>query len=129
MSTANAPTIRAGMVGLGMIFEDTYRPVFEQLRRRPLYQRDLGPVEVTLAAVASRTGSRADRLRQSHGSVLGPFASFAGPDGLTQLLRHGVDVVCVATPDDRHFEPARQALAAGKHVLIEKPSVLRLQDL
>src|SRR5207248_6071049 len=69
------------------------------------------------------------RLRQTHGSVLGPFASLAGPDAVTQLLRHGVDVVCVATPDDRHFEPARQALAAGKHVLIEKPSVLRLQDL
>jgi predicted dehydrogenase len=40
-----------------------------------------------------------------------------------------VDVVCVATPDDRHFEPARLALAAGKHVIIEKPSVLRLQEL
>jgi D-galacturonate reductase len=37
--------------------------------------------------------------------------------------------VCVATPDDRHFEPARQALAAGKHVLIEKPSVLTLDEL
>ena len=40
-----------------------------------------------------------------------------------------MDVVCVATPDDRHFDAARQALAAGKHVLIEKPSVLRLQEL
>jgi D-galacturonate reductase len=39
-----------------------------------------------------------------------------------------VDAVCIATPDDRHFEAARQALAAGKHVLIEKPSVLRLQE-
>jgi predicted dehydrogenase len=45
------------------------------------------------------------------------------------LIAHGVDVVCVATPDDRHFESARLALEAGKHVLIEKPSVLRLQEL
>jgi len=117
------------MVGLGMIFDDTYRPVFEQLRRQPLYRRDLGPIEVSLAAVASRTGSRADRLRHSCGNLLGPFASFSGADAVPQLLAHRVDVVCIATPDDRHFEPARQALAAGKHVLIEKPSVLTLQQL
>src|SRR5438034_9119350 len=35
----------------------------------------------------------------------------------------------MSTPDDRHFEAARRALEAGKHVLIEKPSVLRLQEL
>ena len=40
-----------------------------------------------------------------------------------------VDFVCVATPDDRHFDIARAALAAGKHVLIEKPSVLSLAEL
>ena len=57
------------------------------------------------------------------------FASFSGQDAIRQLLAHGVDVVCVATPDNRHFEGARAALAAGKHVLIEKPSVLRLQEL
>jgi predicted dehydrogenase len=45
------------------------------------------------------------------------------------LLAHGVDAVCIATPDDRHFDGARAALAAGKHVLIEKPSVLTLQEL
>src|SRR5262249_34062284 len=46
-----------------------------------------------------------------------------------RLLDVDVDAVCVATPDDRHFESARQALAAGKHILIEKPSVLKLQEL
>jgi len=40
-----------------------------------------------------------------------------------------VDVLCVATPDDRHFEAALLGLQAGKHVLIEKPSVLTLQQL
>src|SRR5262245_29163886 len=121
--------IRVGMVGLGMIFDDTYRPVLEQVRQHGLYRRDLGPVEVSLTAVASRTGRRAEQLRRTHGDQLGPFASFAGSDPVPALLQAGADVVCIATPDNRHFDPARQALAAGKHVLIEKPSVLRLQEL
>jgi predicted dehydrogenase len=121
--------LRAGMVGLGMIFEETYRPLFEQLHAAGLYRREFGLVEVELAAVASRTGSRAERYRQTARGRIGDFASFAGADALPQLLAHGVDTVCIATPDDRHFDAARVALEAGKHVLIEKPSVLRLQEL
>jgi predicted dehydrogenase len=121
--------LRAGMVGLGMIFEETYRPLFEQLHAGGLYRREFGLVEVELAAVASRTGRRAERYRQAAGARFGDFASFAGADALPCLLSHGVDAVCIATPDDRHFEAARLALGAGKHVLIEKPSVLRLQEL
>ncbi len=123
----STPCLRAGMVGLGMIFEDTYRPLFEQLHAEGLYRRSFGPVEVALSAVASRTGARAERLRLA--GRLPAFISCAGPSALSELLRHPVDVVCVATPDDRHFEGARQALLARKHVLIEKPSVLRLQEL
>ncbi|MBI1917190.1 MAG: Gfo/Idh/MocA family oxidoreductase [Planctomycetes bacterium] len=117
------------MVGLGMIFDDTYRPVFEQLRRTGLFRRDFGLVEVELSAVASRTGARAQRLKQSAGARLADFASFIGSNPVPELIEHGVDVVCVATPDDRHFEAACHALSAGKHVLIEKPSVLHLREL
>jgi D-galacturonate reductase len=121
--------LRAGMVGLGMIFDDTYRPLFEQLHAEGLYRRDFGLVDVELSAVASRTGSRAERYRRSAAGRVADFASFSGDGAVRQLLEHGVDAVCIATPDDRHFEAARAALAAGKHVLIEKPSVLRLQEL
>ncbi|HEY8506509.1 MAG TPA: Gfo/Idh/MocA family oxidoreductase, partial [Gemmataceae bacterium] len=121
--------LRVGMVGLGMIFDETYRPVFEQLYREGLFRRDFGLVEVELTGVASRTGARAERYRRESAGRIGPFRSFAGPDAVADLVRHPVDVVCVATPDDRHFDPAREALEAGKHVLIEKPSVLSLGDL
>jgi predicted dehydrogenase len=117
------------MVGLGMIFDETYRPVFEQLHAEPLFRSDFGPVRVELAAVASRTGTRAERYRQAAVGRVAPFVSFAGADAVRQLLSHEVQLVCVATPDDRHFDAARQTLASGKHVLIEKPSVLRLQEL
>jgi predicted dehydrogenase len=117
------------MVGLGMIFDETYRPLFEQLHRERLYRRDFGLVDVELSGVASRTGARAKSYKKETAGRVADFASFSGPDAVQQLLTHGVDLVCVATPDDRHFEPGRLALEAGKHVLIEKPSVLRLQEL
>src|SRR5262245_65457359 len=131
MTSANLThhRLRAGMVGLGMIFDDTYRPFFEQMHAEGLYRRDFGLVDIELAAVASRTGSRGERYKRDAGNRIGDFAGFAGPDAVAQLLKHGVDVVCVATPDDRHFDGARRALDAGKHVLIEKPCVLRLQEL
>jgi predicted dehydrogenase len=121
--------LRAGMVGLGMIFDETYRPLFEQLHAGGLYRPGFGLVEVELAAAASRTGVRGERYRQSSAGRVGPFVNCKGPDAVEQLLAQGVDAVCVATPDDRHFHAARLALEAGKHVFIEKPSVLRLQEL
>ncbi len=126
MSTPHEPRIRAGMVGFGMIFDETYRPFFEAAIRSPLYSLATGPVRVELAAAASRTGTRAQAYRDR---VAATFQNFSGPDATERLLASGVDVACIATPDDRHFEPARAALRAGKHVLIEKPSVLSLDKL
>ncbi|RIK79971.1 MAG: gfo/Idh/MocA family oxidoreductase [Planctomycetota bacterium] len=117
------------MVGMGMIFDETYRPFFENAARDGLYDRRFGLCEVELAAVATRTGKRAEQYRNAAPAALKSFASFAGDDAITQLLASDVDVVCIATPDDRHFEIARAALAAGRHVLIEKPSVLSLAQL
>ncbi|MDQ6883907.1 MAG: Gfo/Idh/MocA family oxidoreductase [Candidatus Dormibacteraeota bacterium] len=37
------------------------------------------------------------------------------------LLQADIDCVVVATPIDTHYELARDALLAGKHVLVEKP--------
>jgi D-galacturonate reductase len=126
---SNGRRIRAGMIGLGMIFEETYRPLFEQLHAEQLFRRDFGAVQVPLVAVASRTGARANRYASECAGRCGPFVSCAGPDAVDRLLQSGVDAVCVATPDDRHFDAARRVLASGKHVLIEKPSVLSLQQL
>jgi predicted dehydrogenase len=45
------------------------------------------------------------------------------------MLDSGVDFACVATPDDRHFDAAKKVLEAGTHLLVEKPSVLKLAEL
>lgn len=117
------------MVGFGMIFDDTYRPVFELRVEEPLHTVATGPVSVRLAAVATRTGSRAERYLASPSGQRLNFANYAGAEAIEKLLASGVDTVCIATPDDRHFAAARAALSAGKHVLIEKPSVLSLHEL
>ena len=126
---ADVHLLRGGMVGMGMIFDETYRPFFEAARRQPLYSTTGGVCQVELAAVASRTGRRAEAYRQQAADNISPFESFVEPGSIDQLLAHGVDFVCVATPDDRHFAAARTAIAAGKHVLVEKPSVLTLAEL
>jgi predicted dehydrogenase len=121
--------LRAGMVGMGMIFEETYRPMFEALHAGGLYRKDFGVIAVELAAVATRTGARARAYKKEAGSRIADFTSFEGADSVDRLVGTEVDFVCVASPDDRHFEAARKAIASGRHVLIEKPSVLELGQL
>ncbi len=125
--------LRAGMVGFGMIFDETYRPFFEQAGQRGFYSPDVGVITCQLAAVVSLTGRRAEAYRAQAPHHLATFTSETGEHGLQTLLRSStgaaLDAVCIATPDDRHFDAARLALMAGKHVLIEKPSVLSLSEL
>ena len=121
--------LRAGMVGVGMIFDETYRPFLEAVHRRPFFHPAYGSCQVALAGIASRTGKRAEAYQQVAHEKVAPFAILKEPNAIDQLLDIGVDFVCIATPDNRHFSAARAALAAGKHVLIEKPSVLSLQEL
>ena len=122
-------TLRACMVGMGMIFDETYRPMFETLHADGLFRNDFGYVDVELAAVATRTGTRARAYKSTAGHRIGDFRSFEGDEAVERAIASGVDFVCIASPDDRHFSAAKKAIEAGKHVLIEKPSVLELQQL
>jgi predicted dehydrogenase len=44
------------------------------------------------------------------------------------LADDAVQAVVIATPPDTHFSLAKQALSAGKHVLVQKPLAKRLVD-
>ncbi|QJU56416.1 oxidoreductase [Sphingomonas sp. AP4-R1] len=50
------------------------------------------------------------------------------PDVAALVARDDVDLVIVASPDELHAEHALAALAAGKHVLIDKPFATTLAD-
>src|SRR5687768_9661484 len=91
--------LRAGMVGMGMIFDETYRPFFENVHAQPLYDPTFGVCEVQLSAVASRTGSRAEAYRKTAAGRIGDFASYQEPDSIGQMLR------------SRRVGPARAASA------------------
>lgn len=122
--------LRGGMVGIGMIFDETYRPFFETAHKSGLYDRAFGDVDVQLAAVSSRTGKRAEAYRSIAPEGMKGFKSVTGENSIQELLQNEeLDFVCVATPDDRHFEIAREVLKAGKHLLVEKPSVLDMNQV
>src|SRR5262245_19426054 len=112
MAVMDRRTIRVGMAGLGMIFDETYRPFLLAAAAAPLFDSATGPVAVELKATATRTGARAAGLTEP---AFGAVSHFTGGDAAITLARAGADVVCVATPDDRHFAPALAAIEAGKH--------------
>ncbi|HEY7273270.1 MAG TPA: Gfo/Idh/MocA family oxidoreductase, partial [Actinoplanes sp.] len=68
-----------------------------------------------LTAVVDIVGERAQQLAAERGGK--PFTSLA--DALSSV---DVDIVAVCTPTGRHGEVAIEALAAGKHVIVEKPA-------
>ncbi|QDU39321.1 putative oxidoreductase YdgJ [Maioricimonas rarisocia] len=131
MTATPTHRLRAGMIGMGMIFDETYRPFFERAHQEGVYSRRFGDVDVPLTGVATRTGRRAEAYHQRAVSAgqIADFRSFAGENSVGDMLEQGVDFACVATPDDRHFPAAKAVLESGTHLLVEKPSVLKLQEL
>ena len=71
--------------------------------------------ELELAALCERDDSRAAAFRQRVPDV----PVFADLDQV--LADPSIDAVLVATPPRTHYDIARAALEAGKHVLVEKP--------
>lgn len=123
---AALPVLRGGMVGMGMIFDETYAPFFETAEEG-IYDAAVGAYRVELAGAATRTGDRAKAYCERRG--LADFGNHAGDNAVGDLLASGIDFLCVASPDDKHFEAARLGIEAGRHVIIEKPSVLSLDQL
>ena len=52
-----------------------------------------------------------------------------GDDFISGLENPEVDFVFIAGPNNEHFEVARKVLEAGRHVLVEKPMTLDLNQL
>lgn len=96
-----APPLRWGVLGPGGIAKSFVTALGEGTQQ-------------VLQAVGSRDLGRAQRFASEHGAraAYGSYADLlADPD---------VDIVYVATPHSEHRQQALDAMAAGKHVLVEK---------
>ena len=80
---------------------------------------------VVWTAIAGRDQAGVDRFR-ARAAVPSTVAGFASLDAL--LAADVADAVIIATPDGVHAEHARACLAAGRHVLVEKPLALTTDD-
>ncbi|MER7675920.1 Gfo/Idh/MocA family oxidoreductase [Streptomyces sp. NPDC096934] len=103
------PVLRIGVLGCADI---AGRRMLPSMARQPL-------VEVT--AVASRTPARARAFTDRFGGT--PVTGYA-----RLLEREDVDAVYLPLPPELHAQWTLRALAAGKHVLCEKPFALRYAD-
>ena len=106
---SNPVSLRLAFLGCGFI---------TQVHSRHLqsFRRDI------VCTYASRESARAaDYCRRFQGAA--SYASYAAA-----IADPAVDAVVIAVPPSHHLELALLALEAGKHVLVEKPAFLRLQD-
>ncbi|MGW0674318.1 Gfo/Idh/MocA family protein [Streptomyces sp. NPDC002767] len=106
---ADKPVLGVGMVGyafMGAAHSQGWRTVGRvfDLPRRPV-----------LAAVCGRDAEAVRAMADRHGWAA------AETDWRALIARDDVDLVDICTPGDSHAEIALAALAAGKHVLCEKP--------
>lgn len=100
--------LKVGIIGCGKIAE---------VRHAPEYAENPG---VELAAYVDVNPERAGALAVRFGGRVYP--------GLDELLASDVDAVSVCVANVQHAEVTLRALAAGKHVLCEKPMATTAED-
>lgn len=76
-----------------------------------------------LSAVYSRKLASAQKFGEKYGEV------FYATDLSTFVSMDHLDVVYIASPNSMHFEQAKQAILAKKHVIVEKPAFSNSKQL
>ena len=105
--------IRLGIVGCGSVMSRPYMSLIERLAYR-------GQVEVTTACDVKEEKRRFVRDRFGIQNFTTDFENVVDADD--------VDLVLVLTSMPEHGPITRAALEAGKHVLVEKPMAVTLEE-
>jgi predicted dehydrogenase len=106
-------TLNIGVLGLGSVFSGPYSALITRLEREGRVRLVAGydPDPVKREAATGRFGMD---------------TSFGGAEDL--ISRDDLDIVLVLTSMNEHGALARAALAAGRHVLVEKPMATSLEE-
>src|SRR5829696_7246574 len=104
-------TLRVGIVGAG---------AWSRAAHVPGFQSTPG---VHLVAICDADISRAQQVADEAG-ISRAYASAA-----TMLADEAVDIVSIVTPDDCHRADVELAIAAGVHILCEKPLATTSEDV
>ena len=107
---AGAGRVRVGLVGAGSYAQKFLLPNFRQ-------------AGAEFVSVATASGVTARAVGEKYG-----FARYVSGAGEV-LTDPEVNLVVIATRHDSHAELARRALAAGRHVFVEKPLALNDEEL
>ncbi len=103
--------IGLGIIGCGIAARELHRPALGQMRDR-----------FSIAAVCNHTEPKARSFSELTGGT--PWML-----DYHELLAHpGVEAVAIALPYHLNLEVTRAALEAGKHVIVEKPLALDLNE-
>jgi predicted dehydrogenase len=88
-----------------------------------VHSRNLRSLRGQIAcSYASRDRAKADAFCRDHGGA-GSYSDYTAA-----IEDPRIEAVVIAVPPRFHLDLALQALAAGKHVLVEKPAFLRIED-
>lgn len=75
-----------------------------------------------LVAIASRSKERGTRFLSRHVAHNEDIKLYAGDDAYAQIINDvDIDALYMPLPTKLHLEYVKQAISAGKHVLVEKP--------
>jgi predicted dehydrogenase len=113
-SADDAAPLRVAIVGCGRVGETLHLPAL----------RSLGPRIVEVTAVADMDEHRRRRVS----AMFDVPRAYLDLSSMLHEAGDAIDVVVVGTPAERHADGLSQALEAGKHVLVEKPLALSLND-
>lgn len=109
-------SLKIGLMGYGFAGATFHAPVIEHCG-------SLAPnPHAPCAHVAAIATSRPERALADY-----PNATVV-PDIDALVALDDVECIVIATPNDTHFELAQKALAAGKHVVVDKPVTLTAAD-
>ncbi len=85
-----------------------------------------------IPAIRAHTGVRliafAEPNKETRNALAASYGVETDADLTTMLARPDIDAVCIATPTHLHADHVMATLAAGKHVIVEKPMAVGITD-